>query len=217
MKTRHRRDRKGIYILHTVRITNVSFEVQYCENKWWLPGAKIQSLITSTLRIFAPSSSLVSTGAWKTDTFMAVFLVVNCTTLWPEFIFVLLCLANSLSCQTETQMYSVWKMSKSLYYRCAITLFVLYNNIIPERKTAASLTATLRFVIAPPDIYSPTLELWHRVVFQGRALNRRLMWPHLCDDEGRKSQSVSSPLIWPSVSESLDRWCVSERRLLLFP
>lgn len=133
-ENRHRRDRKGIYILHTVRITNVSFEVQYCENKWWLPGAKIQSLITSTLRIFAPSSSLVSTGAWKTDTFMAVFLVVNCTTLWPEFIFVLLCLANSLSCQTETQMYSVWKMSKSLYYRCAITLFVLYNNIIPERK-----------------------------------------------------------------------------------
>lgn len=154
------------------------------------------------------------TEALKTDTFTAVFLVVNCTTLWPEFIFVLLCLANSLSCQTETQMYSVWKMSKSLYYRCAITLFVLYNNIIPERKTAASLTATLRFVIAPPDIYSPTLELWHRVVFQGRALNRRLMWPHLCDDEGRKSQSVSSPLIWPSVSESLDHRCVSERRLL---
>lgn len=74
------------------------------------------------------------TEALKTDTLMAVFLVVNCTTLWPEFIFVLLCLANSLSCQTETQMYSVWKMSKSLYYRCAITLFVLYNNIIPERK-----------------------------------------------------------------------------------
>lgn len=139
------------------------------------------------------------TEALKTDTFTAVFLVVNCTTLWPEFIFVLLCLANSLSCQTETQMYSVWKMSKSLYYRCAITLF------------------TLQFVIAPPDIYSPTLELWHRVVFQGRALNRRLMWPHLCDDEGCKSQSVSSPLIWPSVSESLDHWCVSERRLLLFP
>lgn len=130
----NRRNKKGIYILHIVRITNVSFEVQYCENKWWLPGAKIQSLITSTLRIFTPSSSLVSAEAWKTDTLMPVFLVVNCAMLWPEFIFVLLCLANSLSCQTETQMYSIWKMSKSLYYRCAITLFVLYNNIMPEYK-----------------------------------------------------------------------------------
>lgn len=94
-ENRHRRDRKGIYILHTVRITNVSFEVQYCENKWWLPGAKIQSLITSTLRIFAPSSALVSNWSlenWHThgcvsrcELYNALARVYLCATLPCKF------------------------------------------------------------------------------------------------------------------------------------